>query len=187
MQSKDFFGKDRFWNILLETKMYKEAFSSKEGVMSILLSVATSTFFIVVVRGSSVGSFQSLMFPLIGILLGGGFGLLGFLVGGLGILVGSISDEMIDVIDRGEKFKYLLGIMFRFYYDGAILFFLISSCVLDYLALMTLDKGINVWLVCGFAFVTSYFFWYSLMLSVMLLGTSIRLIILRHHMRPKQH
>jgi hypothetical protein len=181
MQSKDILSKDRFWNYLCTTGMYKELYSSKEGCISAFLAVATAIVLVSNAHFVSERMFTSTISSLLAIILGGGFGLLGFLVGGLGILIGSISDKMIDIIDRGKKFKALLDIVFRFYFNGAILAIFIFLGIVDYLVLM-FPFSINCVAVFCLGLATSYFFWYALMLSVMLLGTSIRLMILRHEL-----
>ncbi|MFD1431881.1 hypothetical protein [Lacticaseibacillus yichunensis] len=179
MKSKDFLTENRFINYLIATKMYKEMYRSKEGIISILLAVITTGYYCYLSSVISADSLTEALNSLLSYVLGGGFGLLGFLVGGLGILIGSISDEMIEVIDNGGMFQSLLGIVFRFYFDGAILFGVITCCIVD-LSLLLLPGSFSLVWFCIAGWITAYCFWYALMLSVMLLGTSIRLMVLRH-------
>lgn len=136
MKSSDFYKNDRFMDYLFKTEVYKEAYKSKEGIVSIILAFICLMLILISVNFSAFSVVQNALFVLLGIILGGAFGLLGFLVGGLGILIGSISDEMISIIDKNNSFESLLAIVFRFYYDGAILAILILFCIFDYLILM---------------------------------------------------
>lgn len=182
MQSKDILLNDRFSDYLRETRPYKEMYSSKEGITAIVLAVISASALTLNAHLVSADTFTNSVYILLSLTLGGTFGLLGFLVGGLGILIGSISDEMIDIIDKGRKFKSLLSIVFRFYFDGAVLAVFIFLGIIDYLLLM-FPYPIFLWLIFTLGSLTAYFFWYSLMLSVMLLGSSIRIIILRHNLK----
>ena len=113
------------------------------------------------------------------VVLGGGFGLLGFLVGGMAIIVGSIEQSTITIIDKAGEYKSLLSIVFRFYYDGAIICFLIVISIMNYFLLM-LPIEFNLVFLLILTFLNALPFFYSLMLSVMLLGTTIRLMNLNH-------
>lgn len=180
MQSKDFLKKNRFLDYLKYSQMYKEMYSSKEGIISICFALITCVYISNLQNFVTVEKLSNIILTFLGFVLGGGFGLLGFLVGGLGILIGSISDDMISKIDANKKFLPLLKIMFRFYYDGAALVILIVLSVIDYAALL-MPLSINLSLLTVMSFLTSYFFLYTLLLSMMLLGTSIRLLVLRHN------
>lgn len=185
MKSSDFEGNSRFKHFLEATRMYTEMYSSKEGIASILLALVCTVVVCTATHYSEFTDLQGSILTLLGIALGGAFGLLGFLVGGLGILIGSISDNMISVIDKKNKFEYLLAIVFRFYFDGAILLLLIFISIFDILFIL-MPFEVNWILLIFLSLTTSYLFWYALMLSVMLLGTSIRLLILRHKFSGKQ-
>lgn len=184
MTSKDFLKKDRFLDYLKATKMYKEILLSKEGAISLCFSIITCIYFFYLQKSIPSNELCNALFAILGIIISGGFGLLGFLVGGLGILIGSISDNMISLIDKNDKFVPLLGIIFRFYYDGTILAALIVICVIDY-AFLLIPSALNVLLFSFMSIVTSYLFLYALLVSVMLLGTSIRLLLLRHSIYVK--
>ena len=179
MKSSYFLENDRFLDYLQKTHMYRETYASKEGIASVLLAIVSACYLVFAEHLVSGEVLSAALQTLLGIIIGGGFGLLGFLVGGLGILIGSISDKVISIVDKANKFESLLGIIFRFYYDGAALVILIGLGILDYM-LLILPTSFNMIFLIVLALLTAYAFWYSLMLSVMLLGTSIRLLLLRH-------
>lgn len=172
-----FLTHDRFRDYFCETKMYKEVYQSKESWISIIIGgmVTYFTIFIVLPVINPTNNFLNLLT----IIVGGAFGLLGFLIGGMALIVGSISDRMINIIDEGKAFDQLLAIIFRFYYDGAIIGLLIFVSIFDYL-LLILPIPFYPWLLGTITFINTYLFCYSTILSVMLLGTPIRLLLLRH-------
>lgn len=178
-KSKDFLTADRFLDYLKATGIYKELWKSKEGIISAVLAVFTMLFLGFIFTSIPKYNPTEDLLNILGIIVGGAFGLLGFLVGGMALIVGSISDDILDIIDSGEKFPALLSIVFRFYYDGAIIGLLILVSLVSYFMLM-IPMSYSKLLVYFFGFINSYLFIYTLLLSVMLLGTSIRLMVLRH-------
>lgn len=178
-KSKDFLTADRFLDYLKATGIYKELWKSKEGIISAVLAVFTMLFLGFIFTSIPKYNPTEDLLNILGIIVGGAFGLLGFLVGGMALIVGSISDDILDIIDSGEKFPALLSIVFRFYYDGAIIGLLILVSLVSYFMLM-IPMPYSKLLVYFFGFINSYLFIYTLLLSVMLLGASIRLMVLRH-------
>ena len=183
-KSEDFLTADRFLDYLKATKVYKEIWSSKEGIISAVLSIFMMFFLGFIFTCIPKYNPTEDLLSVLGIIISGSFGLLGFLVGGMALIVGSISDDMLDIIDKGEQFPALLSIVFRFYYDGAIIGLLILVSLVSYFMLM-LPMLYRKFFVYFLGFINSYLFFYTLLLSVMLLGTSIRLMILRHALVKK--
>ncbi|MEB3364931.1 hypothetical protein SDC49_26025 [Lactobacillus sp. R2/2] len=160
-------------------KTYKEIYSSKEGKLSITLSFLITFYILELVIDFPKLNITYKLTNILGIILGGGFGLLGFLVGGMAIIVGSIDQSTITIIDKDGKYENLLSIIFRFYYDGVIIGLLIIISIINYFLLM-LPLKFNLLLLFLLTFLNSDLFFYSLLLSVMLLGTAIRLMNLNH-------
>ncbi len=170
---------DRFLDFLKAKKTYKEIYSSKEGKLSITLSFLITFYILELVIDFPKLNITYKLTNILGIILGGGFGLLGFLVGGMAIIVGSIDQSTITIIDKDGKYENLLSIIFRFYYDGVIIGLLIIISIINYFLLM-LPLKFNLLLLFLLTFLNSDLFFYSLLLSVMLLGTAIRLMNLNH-------
>lgn len=179
-----FANNDRFIDYIRATKMYQEIWNSKEGIISVVVALIVSFFLIYIFAFIPKFNPTDNLLNILGIIIGGAFGLLGFLVGGMALIVGSISDEMIDIVDKGGQFKSLLSIIFRFYYDGVLIAMLIIVSFISYFMLM-LPSVYNIILISILGFFNSFLFFYALILSVMLLGTSIRLMILRHSFSRK--
>jgi len=174
-----FLEHDRLLDYLKASKTYREIYSSKEGFMSLILSCLITAYIIILVTNFPKLNITNKMMSVLGIILSGGFGLLGFLVGGMAIIVGSIDQSTITIIDKAGKYKSLLSIVFRFYYDGLIIGILIIISIINYFLLM-LPINFNLIFLGLLAFLNSFLFFYSLILSVMLLGTAIRLMNLNH-------
>ena len=174
-----FLEHDRLLDYLKASKTYREIYSSKEGFMSLILSCLITAYIIILVTNFPKLNITNKMMSVLGIILSGGFGLLGFLVGGMAIIVGSIDQSTITIIDKAGKYESLLSIVFRFYYDGLIIGILIIISIINYFLLM-LPINFNLIFLGLLAFLNSFLFFYSLILSVMLLGTAIRLMNLNH-------
>lgn len=174
-----FLEHDRLLDYLKASKTYREIYSSKEGILSLALSCIITAYILILVIGFPKLNITNKLTNVLEVILGGGFGLLGFLVGGMAIIVGSIDQSTITIIDKAGKYKSLLSIVFRFYYDGLIIGILIITGITNYFLLM-LPLKFNLFFLGLFTFFNSFLFFYSLILSVMLLGTAIRLMNLNH-------
>lgn len=170
---------DRFFDFLKASKIYKGIYSSKEGIISLVLSLILSGYIYFLISSFPKINMTANLTVILGIILGCSFGLLGFLVGGMAIITGSIDQETISIVDKAGKYKYLLAIVFQFYYDGFVIGTLILISLINYFLLLLPFKFSIIWLIL-LAFINSYLFFYSLILSIMLLGTAIRLMNLRH-------
>lgn len=170
---------DRFFDFLKASEMYKGIYSSKEGIISLLLSIILSVYIYFLEKNFPKVNMTTNLTNILGIILSCSFGLLGFLVGGMAIITGSIDQETISIVDRAGKYRYLLGIVFQFYYDGFIIGALIIVSLINYFLLLLPFKFNMFWLTL-LTFGNSYLFFYSLILSIMLLGTAIRLMNFRH-------
>lgn len=174
-----FLKHDRLLDYLYASKTYQEIYSSKEGILSLTLSFLITGYILILVVEFPKLNISYKLTNVLEVILGGSFGLLGFLVGGMAIIVGSIDQSTITIIDKAGKYESLLSIVFRFYYDGLIIGILIITSIINYFVLM-LPIKFNLFFLGLFTFFNSFLFFYSLILSVMLLGTAIRLMNLNH-------
>ena len=112
-------------------------------------------------------------------------GLLGFIIGGLALIVGSIGKKMMNVINSSGNFKELLGIIFRFYFIGSILGISIVINIFTYLIVL-FPYCFNQWLSIVLVVINSYAFFFSLISSIMLMGSCIRLMTLQYAIEESQ-
>lgn len=180
--------KNRFFNFLKETKKYKEPLWTKEAAFTFIITLIVSYLYFFPNSFSNVepeklneimGSLNTFGKEYLKLSIGGLFALLGFTISGLAIVTGTISDTTVKRINEKKRIPALLSVMFNFYFCGAIVGFTIILHIFSILYL-NLDIVINFNLFKIFTFINIYFLIFSLIYSVMLLGTCIRLFILKH-------
>lgn len=174
-----FFEKNRYIDFLINTKTYKDIYCSKEAAISLVLALISTGILFKVVSESPTKTTSDILINLLGILIGAVVGLLGFVIGGLALIVGSIGRKMIMIISESEQFTELLSIVFRFYFIGSILGMATITHLITYIVLL-LPYKFNLMFVLIFLFFNSYIFFFSLLSSIMLMGTCIRLMLLQY-------
>ncbi|GBF34173.1 hypothetical protein DCCM_3285 [Desulfocucumis palustris] len=63
--------------------------------------------------------------------------MLGFLVGGLAIISGTISNKILKNINAEEKSDHLINVVYAFYFNGALVGFTLVLFLSFYLSLYT--------------------------------------------------
>lgn len=170
----------RFFHLLKATKKYEDIYKSKEALLSLVLTIITiGTLSFSYINEEIFIMQQDKLLDFVGIIIGGMFGLLGFLIGGLALIVGSIAPKIMEKINDNGKFNSLVKIVFVFYLDGMLIFATIVLMVITYIVLLSpFEYSFLIFLIMGS--VNSYLFYYSLISSVMLMGTCIRLMFLNY-------
>jgi hypothetical protein len=190
---EDYFFHNRFWQLLRSTRKYKDLLWSKEASISFIFALITLILFLLtlfpvknvfdlknitketMLIDNAVNLVRSLSLPI----MGGLFGLLGFLVGGLAILSGTMSNKVLANVNSDGKFDTLISVIFNFYFAGAVIGFSIILCVFAHIATYTSIPlsllTYSIWVIF-----VSYFVYFSLIYTVMLLGTCIRLFLLSY-------
>lgn len=189
-----YYQNNRFWKLFWKSKKYRDLLFSKEAFFCLCLSIITTYLLMLIMTEhtsmeldyptvlSSELDLKELTDTIRSLLLtigGGFFSLLGFSVGGLAILTGTISSDVISKIVNKEKIDDLMSVIFNFYMAGAITGFSIILCVITYVFTFTAIE-FKIWLFLIWSLVLSYFVYFSIVYSIMLLGTCIRLFLLKH-------
>lgn len=190
-----YYKKNRFFNLLFVTRKYKDLYKSKEAFITLILTLITVCFLNLILTHETDISFgimkvfseqdyyiESVVEPVRSLLLGvagGFFSLLGFSIGGLAILTGTIDNSTISNIRTKRKIDHFMSVIFNFYFAGASTGFSIILCLLTYIASFTKIQ-FNYWTFLIGGFVITYFIYFSIIYSVMLLGTCIRLFLLKY-------
>lgn len=191
-----YFDKNRFIQLLLKTKKYKELFLSKEALVSVVLS-AFLAIMLVSIGTESVELKKVINIPQLHLTTSGAnnvvelvrtllitsiaamFGLLGFLISGLSILSATISTKVINTINEKGKIDYLIRIMFSFYFTGGLLGITIIASIFSYTSTyfnveMT-SMVLGIW-----SFSLGYITLFTIITCTMLLGTSMRFFLLNY-------
>jgi hypothetical protein len=181
---KYFYTKNRFHNLFFVTKKYKELVWSKEAFLTLILSSLLTWLlsYLISVNNPINGiiSVIPILQALFPIVLGGLFSLLGFVIGGLALITGTISEKVILKINEKNNIQHLISVIFNFYFCGAITGFTIILAVFAYI-ITFVQLPFNWFLFLPGCFIISYFTIFSIIYSVMLLGTCIRILLLRYH------
>ncbi|PFZ89044.1 hypothetical protein [Bacillus wiedmannii] len=114
-----YYEKNRFFNLLFVTKKYQDMYKSKEALITLLLTLITLYFFtltlthetdmvsnIMNVFSKQEYYVETVVEPVRSLLLGvagGFFSLLGFSIGGLAILTGTIDNDTISNLRKKVK------------------------------------------------------------------------------------
>lgn len=168
----------RLLPLIFSTNKFKDIYCSKEALISFVMSVIFTLFISFVIKTSSENPTDRIL-DLLGIQIGTLLGLLGFLIGGAALLTGSISIDMMKVIDKHQKFHQLLALLVPFYLLGVMVGISFFISVFIYLVVLT-NLPFNFFMIFIFSLFNFYFLFYSLISSIMLLGTCIRIFILRY-------
>ncbi|EGP4716674.1 hypothetical protein M4I74_01455 [Enterococcus faecium] len=176
---EDFYSQNRYIDYLLSTETYKDLYRSKEAVISIILSSVLTLFVSMLIYLSPTIETNEQLISLLTLAVGSIVGLLGFIIGGLALIVGSIGKKMIGVINDSGNFIELLGIVFRFYFIGSVLGASVIIHIFTYLIIL-LPFDYNLILSIVMTFFNGYAFFFSLISSIMLMGSCIRLMLLQY-------
>jgi hypothetical protein len=174
-----YYSKNSFFDFLKNTDTHKDLYWSKEAFFCLILSCFVTYLLFSLISISPTEQTSEQLRNLLGILIGALVGLLGFVIGGLALIVGSIGKKMIDFISSKEQFSELLGIVFRFYYIGSILGAATVIHLVSYIVLL-LPTNFNFVLSVIALFLNSYAFLFSLLSSIMLMGSCIKLMLLQY-------
>ena len=101
-------------------------------------------------------------------------GLLGFLVSGLAIISGTISNKVTFEIDAEGKFNSLISILFSYYFVGAVIAGLVVIFIGTYF-IISIEAPLYKFIYIILDLILSYGFFFVIFSSVSLLGTSINI------------
>lgn len=183
---------NRFWDLFKDSGKYKDLWNSKEAGASGILTVLLTTIIILLLMSynlsvsDDVENLFANIRPLLLTFIGGFLSVLGFTIGGLALITGTISENVLRNIEEKKKEKSLMNIIFIFYFSGflnGLNIFLLSSVYLftlfNYPAKFLLFIGISVPII--------YILFFSIIYSIMLLGTCIRIFLLRDYYKENKN
>ncbi|MFC4411450.1 hypothetical protein ACFOZY_13565 [Chungangia koreensis] len=174
---------NRFHQLLFATKKYKDLISEKEAFFNFLLSIGVLVLVHIFYNQSRQDFFNSVL-TLIPVFIGGMFTILGLSLAGLAIVTATIGEKFITKLVKEKKLYSLIDIIFSFYFAGAIISLTIIILLLTYFIIMTVSYFNIVWFSVV-SFINIYFTFFSLIYSVMLLGTCIRLLLVKYAIEKK--
>lgn len=174
---------NRFQHLLIETRKYKDFFWSKEALFSLCIALI-STYLMKTVASSNLSRALEMAEMLIPSFIGGMLTILALSLTGLAIVTSTLGEKFITIITKHGKLYSVLGILFNFYFAGFVIGITIVSLTFTYIT-MSISKPFNDLLYIILAFVNSYLVFFSVIYSIMLLGTCIRMFLVKYAVEKK--
>ncbi|MEI3112517.1 MAG: hypothetical protein V8T13_00850 [[Ruminococcus] lactaris] len=171
--------KTTFWGLLKSTKKWKEIYNQTESIISLIITVIVMIVLCIVYKKSTFEDFMEMLKILDMFLIESSVGMLGFIISGLAIFTGTITNKLVKNVDTDQKIDSLIGILFSFYFIGMVIGISIFFYVTVYIFLtsnylFTLKRMVGVGSIC------SYLYAYMIFYSISLLGTCIRLFFVSY-------
>lgn len=177
---------NRFFGLLKDSKKYKNLWSPKEGLASLIITVFLTMLVWFVLKSYDLSNsvevdkiFTNIR-SIILTFIGGFLSVLGFTIGGLALITGTISENVLRNIEKDDKEESLVNVIFIFYFSG----FLngLNVLILSSVYLVSLfNLPVSPWLFITITAPVIYLLFFSLIYSIMLLGTCIRIFLLRDY------
>lgn len=176
MESMDIGNKGSFLLLLIRSKKIKEIISINNYEVWISLIVSLTSSFIIknlynIIPATEFNNLIRGLTSNIAVML---VTLLGFLIGGLAIISGTLGSKIVQKIEKEDKMINLIGILFSFYFIG----FMIGITIIIFLLLYICSYfpyAININGLFVLVLISTYLFSFSIFYSVSLLGTCIRM------------
>lgn len=190
-----YYEKNRFFNLLFKTNKITDLFFSKEASISFILTLIIGITYLQILHGGflfdGIGYFsQNIIIVLeianemLPVIVGGLFALLGFTIGGLAIVTGTIEKNVIDVMREKDKVDHFISVIFNFYFSGFILGVTIIFCIFTLIIIKIPSEFSYVFFILS-SFLLIYMVIFAIIYSVMLLGTCIRIFLLKYYYQDK--
>lgn len=174
-----FYEKNRFLNLLRDTKKYTDLWKSKNAFLCFLLSIAMTIMFFYMYENAPLDNLLEVVRVILITIAGGFFSLLGLIIGGLALITASIGNDLIDEIKKVNKVEEIMSVIFNFYFSGVITGLTLIGSVIAYIVTF-LPMEFKPILFFVWCFIHAYMITFSVIYSVMLLGTCIRIFLLRY-------
>lgn len=165
-----------FFGLLKEKKKWKELYEEKEAKIAIMIAMVSTFLLVIAYKNSDFEQFNEMLQNLSGIIISSLIGMLGFIISGLAISTGTITNKLIKSVDKEQKVGALIGILYSFYFVGAVIGVAIICWSITYIFLYS-ELILNLYMLVVAGFFLSYLFLFCIFYSISLLGTCIRLFV----------
>lgn len=169
---KYFFHTNSFKSMLIDTKKYRELYKPNEAKLAVFLALMFTIIMFFLKDSIDDSEMTNLLKNIFSILISGLIGLLGFLVTGLAMMASIITKKSVENIDSLGKTKSLAGILFSFYFEGAMVGFNIIVMLATYIVLTFPIEIMDDVLILSTAII-AYSFFFTILYAVTLLGSCI--------------
>lgn len=168
-----------FWMFFKETKKYRELWREDASIYAFVLAILFFILLQYLFLQNACDFFTYISSVLMNIVCGF-IGLVGVVITGMALLLSTIRSDFINYINENGKRNKFVGVLFCFYFAGAIVLTTIVTFLLEYFILKIDSAAIN-WLVSLCLFISCYLFFLSLCYTVALIGTCINIFVLEQN------
>lgn len=178
---EDYFStkKTSFFALLRSTEKWKEIYSQTESKMAGVFSVIVLTVLCVAYYHSDFPEYMDLLKTITMFAIESSVGMLGFIISGLAIFTGTITNKLVENINSDNKADALIGILFSFYFIGMIIAISVVVYLVVYIFLVS-DFVFSVFRLIVVSLICLYFYFFTIFYSVSLLGTCIRIFFVSY-------
>lgn len=169
----------KFWNLLRTTEKWKEIYNQSESIIALVVSLIIIGILIFLYKSISADDIGNLIREIVNIGLNSLVGLLGFIISGIAIFTGTITNKLVKNINSENKALSLIGILFSFYYIGVVIGITVTLYIIMYLFTYSYIQ-VDVVKICSIGMVLAYFYFYSLFYSISLIGTCLKLFFVSY-------
>ena len=169
---KHFCHTNSFRSMLLDTKKYRELYNTNEAKVALCCAIFFTVDVYFLSLSATFSEMVDVLQNILGILISGMIGLLGFLVTGLAMMASIITQKAVRKIDSDGKTKSLAGILFSFYFEGAMVglnVFLMTFFYIFLAFIVSIRLQTFIFAILGIAYVFSF----TVLYAVTLLGSCI--------------
>lgn len=168
------FIKDPIFNEFVENKKWKELYNyrSLEFIIAFIGSLGITFLAWKIFKYSPIEEINELLRAFTKDIAIALFGLMGFLITGLAILLSGISSHVMNIIEERGKEKSINSIFLGFYFEGLLIGILIVSLLILY-AISYLNCELNLTFSIMMCFILSYLIIFVIIYSVGLIGNCI--------------
>ena len=164
-----------FLSLLLKTKKYKELYSEHCAWIAFAFTFIFSLILIYIFDTNRIIFFENIKNLLL-TFSSGMLGLLGVYITGLALMITVISDDSLKILEKNDKIESLVGILYCFYFAGAIILLTIVDFIMCYFLILT-NIPVPSIVIYFLISISNFLFFYSLSYTVALLGTCINIFI----------
>ena len=168
-----------FWMFFKETRKYRELWREDASRYALVLAVVFFILLQYLFLQNSSDFFTNISNVLMNIVCGF-IGLVGVVITGMALLLTTIRSDFINYINEKGKRNKFVGVLFCFYFAGAMVLATIVTFLLEYFILKIESAAIS-WLVSVCIFISCYLFFLSLCYTVALIGTCINVFVLEQN------
>lgn len=164
-----------FLSLLLKTQKYKELYSEHCAWIAFAFTFIFSIILIYIFDTNKIIFFENIKNLLL-TFSSGMLGLLGVYITGLALMITVISEDSLKILEKNDKIESLVGILYCFYFAGAIILLTIVDFIMCYFLILT-NIPVPSIVIYFLISISNFLFFYSLSYTVALLGTCINIFI----------